>query len=227
MPWRWRLRGEALDWTEFAKTASATTVALGVIAYFLRRVFGQVLSRDLQKFKADLTAKHDFEIERLRNDLRIAASEHETRFTRLHETRAEVISELYNRFVRACEAFEVYLNTVLFGSDPDPAKEEVVLKRWCDFKDYFSEKRIYFEEGLCSDIDVELGQYFKAWVRTGGYPRELAGTVEEWSKAALHFGEQFPPIRAKIEHQFRELIGVQKSQIDGQRATDKGHEKST
>ena len=188
-----------MDWTEILKTVGTTGVVLLVVGYFLRGVFGQVLSRDLEKFKADLSAKHDIEIERLRNDMRIAASEHETRFTRLHETRMRTIAELYARLVRAHEAIDVFLNTVLFGANPDPAKEEVVLKRWSEFMGYFNEKRIYFEDELCRDIETAFGQYLNTWVRTGAYLPEMAGREEQWSKAALYFGEHFPPIRAKIE----------------------------
>ena len=211
-----------MDWTDVAKTVGSTGVALAVVGYFVRGVSAQVLSRDLEKFKADLSAKHDIEIERLRNDLRIAASEHETRFTRLHETRADTIAELYKRFVAAHGALDVYLNTVLFGRDPDPAKEEVVVKRWNEFIGYFRERRIYFEEELCRDIDAACGQYVNAWVRTGAYPIKMPDGPEQWSKAALHFSEHFPPIRAKIERQFRELIGVKEAQSDGQRTTGKG-----
>jgi hypothetical protein len=211
-----------LDWTDVAKTVGSTTVALAVVGYFLRGVFGQVLSRDLEKFKAGLSKEHDIEIERLRNGLRIAASEHETRFTRLHEARAEAIAELYKRLVRAQGAFDLYLNTVAFGADPDPAKEEQAVKGMGELIGYFREKRIYFEEELCRDIDAAIEEHVNVWVRTGAYPIRMPDGPEQWSKAALHFSEHFPPIRAKIERQFRELIGVQKPACNGQRTTDKG-----
>jgi hypothetical protein len=221
--WRWRLRGDALNWTEFAKTIGTTTVALGVIGYFLRGVFGQVLSRDLEKFKADLSAKHDIEIERLRNDLRITASEHETRFTRLHETRVETIAELYKRFVRAHEAFDAYLRRVQFGGEADHVKKgEEAAKCGREFGEYFSEKRIYFEEGLCGDIDAAFGQFLKVWIEMGAYPPGMPGRGEQWSQTALHFIDHFPPIRAKIERQFRDLIGVKEAQSNGQRTPGKG-----
>ncbi len=212
-----------MDWTGIAETVGTTGVVVLVVGYFLRQVFQQVLSRDLEKFKADLSAKHDIEIERLRNDLRIAASERETRFTRLHETRAETIAELYKKFVRAHDAFGAYLSTVQFGGQPDHAKRgEEAAKRGREFSEYFSEKRIYFEEGLCRDIDAAFDQFVKAWIEMGAYPPGMPGRGEQWSQTAEHFSQHFPPIRAKIERQFRELIGVQGAQCNGQRTTDKG-----
>ena len=237
-----------MDWTVLAKTIGTTTVALGVIGYFLRGVFGQVLSRDrekfradlsskhdieierlrndlsrdLEKFKADLSAKHDMEIERLRNDLRIAASEHETRFTRLHETRAEVIAELYKRLVHAHEAFDAYLSKVRFAGEPDDAQRIGEAARYAhELAGYFLEKRIYFDEELCGDIDVAIQKLVNVFVWTVNYPQEMPGSMEKWSQAALHFSERFPAIRAKIERQFRELIGVHKTQSNGERTADK------
>ena len=202
-----------MDWTAFAKTIGTTTVALGVIGYFLRGVFGQVLSRDLERFKADLNAKHDIEIERLRNDLRITASEHETRFTRLHETRAELIAELYKRLVRTRSTFEWYLTISKPGSGPDDANRcEMAWKEARDFAVYFYESRIYFDEELCRDIDEAIENFKKLYLWTGVYPPDLADSTAKWSQAALHFIEHFPSIQAKIEQQFRGLIGVQKTQ---------------
>jgi hypothetical protein len=212
-----------LDWTEVVKTVGTTTVILGVGAYVLRGVFGQVLSRDLEKFKADLSAQHDIEIERLRTDPRITASEHETQFTRLHETRMRTIAELYARLVRAHQAFDSYLSMAKFHGEPDDAiKGEEARKHAREFIEYFSEERIYFEEELCRDIDEAIEQLRKAYVWKTSTPQQLDGSITQWSKAALHFSEHFPPIRPKIERQFRELIGVQKAQSIGQGATDKG-----
>jgi hypothetical protein len=212
MPSHWLLRGETLDWTELAKTIGTTTVALGVIGYFLRGVFSQVLSRDLEKFKADLSAKHEIEIERLRNDLRIAASEHETRFTRLHETRAQAVAELYRRLVVTCSTFEWYLSTGKPGAAPDDIKNrEMAWKEARDFAAYFNEKRIYFDQELCGDIDVAIESFRRLYLWVGVYPQEMADSAEKWVEGAKHFIKHFPLIRAKIERQFRELIGVQKT----------------
>ena len=209
-----------MDRTGIAKTVGTTGVVVLVLGYFVRQVFQQVLSHDLERFKADLSSKHDIEIERLRNDLRIAASEHETRFTRLHETRMRTIAELYARLVRSHEAFDEYLMTIQLGDDPTPAKEEGVVKRWSEFMGYFSEKRIYFGEELCRDIESAFGQYLNARTLTG-LPTEMPGSVELRMKAAAHFSGHFPPIRARIEQQFRELMGVHTARSIGERTTDK------
>jgi len=216
---RSRLRGETLDWTGIAKTVGTTGVVVLVVGYFLRQVFRQVLSRDLEKFKADLSAKHDTEIERLRNDLRIAASQHQTRFTRLHEPRAEVIAGLYGRFVRAHAAFGAYLTIIKPGGEPDPRE---AMERADEFVQYFNENRIYFEESLCADLDSAEEVFRRALSDMAGYAPGMPGRPRQWVKTWESFKGEFPAIRAKVERQFRDLMGVKESQSSGQRTTDKG-----
>jgi len=207
-----------MDWTGIAKTVGTTGVVVFAIGYFLRQVFQQVLSRDLEKFKADLSARHDIEIERLRKDLRIAASEHETRFTRLHETRLQKIAELYRLLARAHRAFGDYLTTVQPGGAPDPkdAKE-----RGTEFVEYFSENRIYFEESLCRDIDAADDEFMRALSEMEGYPPRMPGRPGKWLETWKGFKDRFPPLRMKIEEHFRELLGVQGPQSNSQRTGDK------
>lgn len=196
-----------VDWAEVLKTVGSAGVIVGVGAFFLRGIFQQLLSRDLEKFKADLAANHDIEIERLRNDLRIATSEHETRFTRLHDTRMRAIAGLYARLVRAHEAFAEYLSMFQFGGEPEHAKKGEEAATCCNkLVEYFSEKRIYFEETICADIDEALVEFKRAWADMQAYPPGMPGRGQKWSETAKHFNEWFPRLRAKIEQQFRELM---------------------
>jgi hypothetical protein len=198
-----------MDWTSVAKTVLTTGVIVSVLGYFFRQVFQQLLSRDLEKFKADLGAKHDIEIERLRNDLRIAASEHETRFTRLHETRMDAVAELYVRLVHAYDAFSMWLHPLQFGGNA--AQEERRKQAWklgYEFMEYFSEKRIYFEEALCRDIDEAVTEFKRAWVAMEAYPPGMPGRDEQWGKTWERFAGLLPSIRQQVERQFRDLIGV-------------------
>jgi hypothetical protein len=72
-----------------------TTAGTAIVVFLSRSLLQSLLTRDLERFKAELKAQHDVELERLRADLRVAASERETRFSRLHERRLDVIAGLY------------------------------------------------------------------------------------------------------------------------------------
>ena len=161
-----------VDWAEVLKTVGSTGVIVAVGAFFLRGIFQQLLSRDLEKFKADLSAQHEIEIERLRNDLRIAASEHETRFARLHQARTEAIAGLYSRFVRAHAAFGEYLAIFQPGGEANPRE---AMERGDEFVQYFNENRIYFEKSLCADLDAAEEVFRRALSEMEGYPPGMPG----------------------------------------------------
>jgi hypothetical protein len=80
-------------------TIGGGAVLLGAAAYLIRAALTQRLLLDAEGFKSQLKASADAEVERLKVSLQMSALEHEVRFSKLHEKRAEVIAELYGRLV--------------------------------------------------------------------------------------------------------------------------------
>jgi len=80
----------------------ATLVASGLawltrtwISERLKNSIGHEYSQRLETHKAQLDSANNSMLERLRADLQIAASEHQIRFSRLHEKQAEAVAETY------------------------------------------------------------------------------------------------------------------------------------
>jgi len=92
-----------INWQDVIVTVFTTigggVVLLGAAAYLIRAALTQRLLLDAEAFKGQLKASADAEIERLKVSLQMSALEHEVRFSKLHEKRAEVIAELYRRLV--------------------------------------------------------------------------------------------------------------------------------
>ncbi len=92
-----------VNWQDVIVTVFTTigggAVLLGAAAYLMRAALAQRLLLDAEGFKSQLKASADAEIERLKIALQMRALEHEVRFSKLHEKRAEVIAELYGRLV--------------------------------------------------------------------------------------------------------------------------------
>ncbi len=198
-----------IDWSGVIKTVLSTAVIVTTIGFVLRSLFGLLLSRDIEKFKSNLNIEHDGQIERLRSDLRIAASEHDTRFARLHETRVETIAQLYTRLARTQRTFDSCLRLIqLTGVGGQEAKEKEAEKCCRDLHEYFDEKRIYFEASLCKAIDDSHDWCQRALSDMHGYPPGMPDRDKKWEQTYNSLNEHYLPIRAKIEQQFRELIGV-------------------
>ena len=87
------------NWQEFFTMLGGQTIFLGAAAYLIKQLISSRLERDADAFKAKLQRDADIEIERLKNALQIAALEHQVRFTKLHEQRVEIISQLSREIV--------------------------------------------------------------------------------------------------------------------------------
>src|SRR5690348_3643963 len=72
----------------------------------------------LETHRAELKAQTDVEIEQLKSRLNIAALQHQIRFARLHEKRAEVISQLYVDLAEFVAAMTEYTNPWINRSHP-------------------------------------------------------------------------------------------------------------
>jgi len=100
----------SINWQDVLTTVGVTTgggvVFLGGAAWLIRTVLKDRLAPDAEEFKAKLKADGDMEIEKLKNSLQMVAFEHQVRFSKLHETRAEVIADLYKRLVEYGEKSE-------------------------------------------------------------------------------------------------------------------------
>ena len=78
-------------------------VGSGIAAFVARSLFSQYLTRDIERFKMQLTTTHSAEIERLKAELSAEESVHD----RLHERRLLIIEEAYGRLAAADIAFRL------------------------------------------------------------------------------------------------------------------------
>jgi hypothetical protein len=84
----------AFNWQEFLQTLGGQAILLAAVGYLIKTLVSSRLEKDAEAFKADLKRNSDMEIERLKNALQMTALEHQVRFSKLHERRAEIIGKL-------------------------------------------------------------------------------------------------------------------------------------
>jgi len=193
-----------------------TSALVGALAFVGRSLIGRWLDRDLENYKAKLQATNATELERLRADLELIAFEHETRFAKLHEKRAEVIAELYKRLVRAMNSIR-YMAEATQDPEKQPFKEQLTkdgAKHGSEFWTYFDEHRIYFNRDLCEKLDkirVEFEMVY-IWDLTSGGPDDIKTWIKIWDK--MHI--RIPEIRKDIENTFRKMLGVDQTNDSAQ-----------
>ena len=71
------------------------------LAYLAKSLISQWLTKDIESYKAKVKAAGDLTVEQTKAALAMTALEHQVRYSKLHERRAEVPAELYRLLVEA------------------------------------------------------------------------------------------------------------------------------
>lgn len=164
--------------------------------------FSETVERSVEQFVDGEIARHDAEL----RDRRVTSS-------RVHEERARIVVELYQRLVR----FERDMRALQSGGPDERSSDELLrtaTQSGTDFEEYYAENRIYFPPDACDAVERvrdEMNQVFLD-MRAGashGDRQEQGADVERWL-ATWHDAteDQVPELKAELEEQFRELLGV-------------------
>ncbi len=88
------------------------------LAWLTKNIITHFLSKDVEAYKIRIASESARETEQFKAQLQIRAREHEVRFSKLHEKRAEIISELHGLLKEAINRTE--LLDVVFQMEPIP-----------------------------------------------------------------------------------------------------------
>ncbi len=112
-------------WQHFLVALGGNAALLAVLAWLSKSLLSQFLTKDLDKFKGALEAEYATAAEKMKHDFVLLAAEHEVRFAKLHEKRAEVIAETH-RLIREIDRTVIYLSLFLLEDmDESPRRDAV------------------------------------------------------------------------------------------------------
>ena len=170
----------------------------------LRRLIDQWFDRGMERFRIEAQAIQDMEVERLRNQLQVAAFEHQTRFARLHERRFRVLQQTYVRLVIAQRAFASWTAIFQMGGEPQmDEKAKLATEAGNRLIDYFEINRIWLPGDLCDEI-AKFTQVLRE-VALDFSMRDAVGR-DTWKKVSKVMSEDLPTLRRSIEMRCRLLI---------------------
>ena len=113
-----------------------------------------LLAKDLDKHRIRLEAENQRAAQAFGHELSLAAQEHDIRFGKLHERRAETISKLYDLLTTTSENGALYSSP--FGTSADPPKSEQFdefAKSYNEATRYFSRNKLFLPEVTCRKVD--------------------------------------------------------------------------
>lgn len=204
-----------MNWQGMIEFIGATGICIGALGWVAKTILSRWMTIDLERHKALLSEQTGRQIEEFRNDLRRVAFEHETRFAKAHERRAEVIPELYSKLVDAQSAFGSYAAELEFSNEPSKEeKAKTAAAAYDCLWTAFRHNRLFIEESICRVIDDllrDMREVFhlmanEAKVSLGLRPQRE--NVDYWDKADDIMRKKVPPILKALEGKFRKIVGV-------------------
>lgn len=166
----------------------------------------------LETHKAILKAETEIEIEKFKSQLSLVSIEHQIRFSKLHELRAEVIAETY--------ALLKYLYTKLgdyvklfepVGDSPRDQRRKAAIIAHEKFSKYFQEKLIFFPKSTADKLEKINADLVKSFNQFS-FGVEMASqmgqnSTENWIKVFESVNGQIKEALVEIEGEFRGLLG--------------------
>ena len=204
-------------WKEILVAFGSTAILLALVAWLVKSIITHFLSKDVEVYKTKIKSEADQELEALKHSLRMVSFEHEVRFARFDEKRAEVVAEIYGRLVKALAAVGDYVRYGVAPGREERAKEsDSALKA---FKDSFDANRIYLEETICVLLDDFYENTFGPAVYfdisiVSSDPDDRQSIFDARRESLKQLEGKAVPIRKALESEFRNILGVEKGNPD-------------
>jgi hypothetical protein len=205
-------------WQTILFAFGGNAALLAVLGILGKSFLDKVIVRDTKQFENDLKAKSDSAIEHLKNELQIRTIEHQVRFSRLHEKRADVIAELYGHLVESLWETESFLSPIEWVGEPSKReKHQKSMNKLVELYRYFDKHKIYLPPEVCASLE-DLVQHIRSqvikfgiWVRLED--QELSDEShtlknDAWDSGWDAIKNQVPLARESLENEFRSLLGV-------------------
>jgi len=211
---------------QLISSAAVSTLLAGALVWLtkswvserLKNAIKNEYDEKLETHKAQLKAQSDVESERLRAQLSIAATEHQVKFSRLHDKRAEVITDLYSLLVQAHWDAGSFVSPVEFGGEPNKKEKYVTaMNAIADFFRFFEKNKIYLPAALCDLLERFVQVMRQKIIGFGVYVHYDEETMpseshhkkhEAWIAAWDYFDKEVPVARAALEQELRNILGA-------------------
>jgi hypothetical protein len=202
------------------ETILATILATGasavLLAYLSRTLLRSWLDKDLESYKAKLSAEHARGLEQQKTSLARASLERQVRFTRLHERRARIIARVYAKLDQFHLAMREWTRTMRLGQQRDISElRDDALTARTGFVAYYWRHAIWLEPEMCDAINDLIGPQdkpltdFMSDVNEKGFPNDR----KVWLAASEKFAKDVPKARQAIEGRFRAMLEVERAPV--------------
>jgi hypothetical protein len=141
----------------------------------------------------------------------MSALEHEVLFSKLHERRASVIADLYERMVKPFRECYFFVNTSEGENDPGQVERyKKAADHVGEFAYFVEVHEIYLAESVCERLQEFLKPLGAAVHIAGIYGRRRYDekSMAAFTKAYEKFECDIPDAKQVLKNEFRKVLGV-------------------
>lgn len=189
-------------WEAVLVALGGNAILLLALGWLARSLGTQILAKDLERFKSELSASSNQAIENSKHELQMLALEHEVRFSKLHEKRAAVVAELYGLLVEAHWASQTFVSAIGFANDPPKSQQyTTAMNSSAEFYRFFEKNRLYLPPEVCRQLDEFIRNIRKEMIGFGIYATAEEGSLPDsavqkkydaWIKVGEYFANEVP-----------------------------------
>jgi hypothetical protein len=203
---------------QIISSATVSAAVCGVLVWLFQlwiseRLKGAIKAeydQKLETHKAQLRAQSDIEIEKLRSQLSMAATEHQIRFSGLHDKRAEVVAKTYALLQRLYDTLGSYVNIVEFSGtlSRDERRQEAIDAHKA-FIEYYPNHLIFLPKSTAEKINLInrlLVNTYNDFYLTIDRPIG-SGDSSKWLEIYQRVGGEVKAALDGLEDEFRRLLG--------------------
>ena len=218
-------------WWLVLTAISSSSVAIGAVAWLIRRLLGQWLDKEMQEhtsalekdterfkvelgkeaeqFRQRLQHEKDLEIEKLRAELGRVTMEHQVRFNQLHTKRFAVIVRLYKLITHTQRTMADYFAPfVPAGSPPEAERGKIAAEAWRKLNIFFRDYEIFFDKETCRVMNQYLNELRKLHIDFQN-KQYAQSHVAHWNGIWDTLNKEVIELKRALADSFRKKIGVE------------------
>jgi hypothetical protein len=175
-----------------------------------------------EEYKAELTK----DIEEFKNELSKVSMEHQVRFSKLHEQRAEIVKYFFGEIVEL-EGLLIHATSINQGPEfmLDIQRDDTAMDKIRGLINYFDLNRIFFSKSTVVKVDAifkeswEIIAQMRAVRRSASeanrytkqntpLPQSYVSASDLWDKAFERSHYQYKALKEELANEFRMLLGI-------------------
>lgn len=189
-----------------------TAILLAAVAWLIRSLIGQYLSKDIENYKVKLRSQSEIQLEKLKGELAINATAHQIKFSKLHEKQATLIEELYLGVDRLDQLSKSLIGLFAMENSVNEKIPRVheILEEYLEYNANFHKNKLFFTQ--------EINSLLKAYRYTVFEPamvlledisdKEKQDFIDGYIDNNEYNIKKIDDLKAAIETLFRKLLGV-------------------